>query len=271
MNGSTDFRGYLASITEKLKSPRVSDISFYYYDLTKDSGFGIAEDVNYTPASLCKVQVMMAFLKMAEQNETLLNQKLTIPDSLKPDYSQDIAPEEQVEPGHAYSIDLLIKYLIVNSDNTAYDILENYLGTFNYQPIYKVYFFLHFPFSDEFSRNGENISPKIYANTFIALYKSSFLNAEMSKKALTLLKQSQFSQGLVAGVPPEIEVAHKFGEREFINSDKKELHDCGIIFNPQNPYILCIMTKGTDLKEQANAISVLSQAVYEVMKTKRKI
>jgi hypothetical protein len=53
MGGSSDLRGYLASITEKLKSARVSDISVYYYDLTKDSGFGISEDVQYTPASLC--------------------------------------------------------------------------------------------------------------------------------------------------------------------------------------------------------------------------
>jgi beta-lactamase class A len=83
---------------------------------------------------------------------------------------------------------------------------------------------------------------------------------------LALLKQSEFSQGLLAGVPPGIAVAHKFGERGYTNASKKELHDCGIVYCPQRPYVLCIMTKGTDMKEQAKAISGISKAVYDEMK-----
>ena len=265
--GSTDFRGYLASKIEDLKSNKVSDISVYYYDLTKDSGLGVDEDELYIPASLGKVPVMIALLKMAEMNETLLDQKLTIPpDTSKKIYAQNIAPEKQTEPGHAYSIDALIKYMIVYSDNAAGEVLKNYFHTFNYQPLYEVYSFLHFPLSHTDANDEENFSPKRYANAFIALFKSSYLSSGLSEKALALLKQSEFSQGLLAGVPPGIAVAHKFGERGYLNISEKELHDCGIVFCQQNPYVLCIMTKGTDLEEQAKAISGISKAVYDEMK-----
>ena len=233
--GSTDFKGYLSSKIEGLKSDRISDISVYYYDLTKDSGFGVDENELYIPASLGKVPVMIALLKMAETNNTFLDQKLKIPDSLKKEFMPNITPEEQAEPGHAYSIDALIKYMIVYSDNAASDVLKNYLFTFADQPLYRVYSFLHFPLSHRDANYEEIFSPKRYANAFIALFKSSYLSSGLSEKALALLKQSEFSQGLLAGVPPGIAVADKFGERGYTNTRKKSCTIAGSFIVRKGP------------------------------------
>ena len=44
-----------------------------------------------------------------------------------------------------------------------------------------------------------------------------------------MLSTSDFSDGLVAGVPVGTVVSHKFGERHFVgDADVEQLHDCGI-------------------------------------------
>jgi len=96
------------------------------------------------------------------------------------------------------------------------------------------------------------------------LYNSSYLNFEMSNKALMLLTQTDFPNGLVAGVPDSVVVAHKFGEQK--NGDEQQLHDCGIVYYQENPYILCVMTKGYEIPELASIIKEISQQVYNEVK-----
>jgi hypothetical protein len=67
----------------------------------------------------------------------------------------------------------------------------------------------------------------------------------------------------VAGVPPEIVVSHKFGERHFEGDvEIEQLHDCGIVYKPNHPYMLCIMTRGHDVRTLAPVIAQISKMVY---------
>lgn len=58
-----------------------------------------------------------------------------------------------------------------------------------------------------------------------------------------MLKDSEFRGGLVAGVPSNIMVAHKFGESKLNN--EKQFHDCGIVYFPKNQYLLCVMSRSS--------------------------
>ena len=91
----------------------------------------------------------------------------------------------------------------------------------------------------------------------------------MSEKALELLDKTDFPQGIDAGTPPNINVADKFGERDFADAGGKiysrELHDCGIIYYPEYNYLLCIMTKGRDLSELADVIKDISSLTYNTI------
>jgi beta-lactamase class A len=109
--------------------------------------------------------------------------------------------------------------------------------------------------------NAENfISVIDYASYFRVLYNSSYLNREMSEWALKLLSQTDFKEGLVAGVPSYVTVSHKFGERGL--PDYYQLHDCGIVYRSNSPYLLCIMTKGDGFKKMEEVISELSSRIY---------
>ena len=111
------------------------------------------------------------------------------------------------------------------------------------------------------------VNAKEYGSIFRILYNVSFLGKDPSEKILSLLTQSEFKNGLRGGVPENIVIAHKFGERELKVGNNvapvKQLHDCGIIYYPGNPYILCIMTRGPSLQKLAPVIQRISSEVYQ--------
>ena len=91
----------------------------------------------------------------------------------------------------------------------------------------------------------------------------------MSETTLGILSNTTFTGGIVAGVPSNVVVAHKYGERSIeqeINGTffvkERQLHDCGIVYADKNPYILCVMTKGQDFAKQQHFIADLSEYIY---------
>lgn len=79
--------------------------------------------------------------------------------------------------------------------------------------------------------NMASVNTKGYGSIFRMLYNISFLDKEMSEKLLSLLARSYFDDGLRAGVPERVVIAHKFGER-YLPDGTKQLHDCGIVYYP---------------------------------------
>ena len=82
-----------------------------------------------------------------------------------------------------------------------------------------------------------------------------------------MLASADFKRGLVAGVPEDIKVAHKFGERE--TSEGKQLHDCGIVYYPNRPYLLCVMTEGADLENLISVVGGVSRLVFDEIDNQR--
>ena len=90
----------------------------------------------------------------------------------------------------------------------------------------------------------------------------------MSEKALEILGSTQFDFGIEGGVPEGVTVANKFGERTL--EDQRQLHDCGIIYAPKGPYLLCIMTRadlktGASFNQLAEIMSSLSEKTYQYL------
>src|SRR6185436_16358798 len=113
------------------------------------------------------------------------------------------------------------------------------------------------------------ISPKTYALFFRVLYGSTYLNRFDSEKALEILNKVEYKNALVAGVPSDIDVGHKFGEYGTLIGDQvqsREFHDCGVIYYPNHPYLLCVMTKGKDINHLQSVIKQTSEIVYKETK-----
>jgi hypothetical protein len=111
--------------------------------------------------------------------------------------------------------------------------------------------------------DDQYLSVQTYASFFRILYNATYLGREHSEWALTLLAASTWRDGLVGGVPAGVEVAHKFGEKSDPRDGTVQLHDCGIVYHPANPYLLCVMSSGPDFAVLDDAIVAVSRLVWQ--------
>lgn len=250
-------------INQEVSKKNITFASIYYRDLNNGPWFGINEKEYFSPASLIKVPILIAYLKKAEIDPSLLQKKLTVSDDPETGNNiQNIKPSVATVVKQEYTIEKLLEEMIIYSDNNAYNTLaENLTG----DEIIKVYQDLDVDISKAFQNpNGNIITVKNYASFFRILYNGSYLNNEMSEKALKLLNQVEYKDALVAGVPKDIIVSHKFGERKYLDTNEIQFHDCGIVYFPKKPYLLCVMTKTTQNANKAiNFIKEISQVVYQ--------
>ena len=251
-------------INQQINFKNISFASIYFRDLNNGPWFGINEKEYFTPASLVKVPILITYYKIAEQNPEIFKQTITNKkDSNIGSSIQNIKPSEVLTPNLDYTIEDLINRMIIYSDNDAYNDLVNNI---NSDEIIKTYRDLDVDISKAFTNpNGNILTVKDYASFFRILYNASYLNKDMSEKALNLLSQTEYKQGLVAGVPQNIMVSHKFGERIYSDTNEVQLHDCGIVYLPKKPYLLCVMTRGQDLDKSTKAIKSISQKVFEYL------
>jgi len=227
------------------------------------TSFGIHSDITFSPASLFKIPLMMAYFKQAEKDTNFLKTKIAYTESMGLNQHEFYTAREYIQPGNEYTIEQLIEYMIIHSDNEATSLLKENLDSAISNQTY-INLGIAIP---ENNPEAEFITVRAYSSFFRILYNSTYLNEEYSSKALDILTKSDFRLALKKPIPNDIKVAHKFGERTSSKSNLKQLHDCGIIYFPNHPYSLCVMTKGNDFSQQAEQISKISEIVYERIKT----
>ena len=254
-------------IARRIEQKLADKVDVYFRALYDGPWFAIGDPDKFHPASLLKVPLMMAVLKQADRDPAFLNRKVRLDGA-----DLDRLPNpvtKPLQPGRAYTVDELLRQMIVYSDNVATFVLGN---TVDLDTLARTY--LDLALVNPYTRQGDpplviaspsyEISIRSYAKFFRILYNASYLSKDMSEKALRLLAETDFKAGLVAGVPPAVKVAHKWGvhlsgERQQV----KQLHDCGIVYYPGHPYLLCVMTQGASTELLDDAISLVSRAVYE--------
>jgi len=233
-------------------------VAVYFRDLNSGKSFGINKDEKFIPASLLKVPVFMTYYHEAEKDPALLRKTLRFNErygSVEAG-TQHIVPEEEIQVGKEYTIEDLSRRIIVYSDNQAVTLLINHISGPSLRKLYRMLGV------DEGVLNGPDgrLSVREYATFFRILFNASYISPAYSESALKLLSETKFTKGLVAGVPPDVVVAHKFGEGG--NEDEHQIHDCGIVYYPDHPYLLCVMTKGKDITTLEQTIATISRFVY---------
>lgn len=247
-------------IAKKIAAKDITSASVYYRDLNLGPWIGINENVEYSPASLLKVPYLIAALKEAELHPDFMQkQEVFIP---RPDQlTKSITDSFSLIPGNIYTMSDLISEMIIHSDNDAKDLVVKNIPYTTYKEVFDD-LGIDIQKYDTISNAANFLSVKQYATFFRILYNSTFLNKQMSEYALWLLSNTTFNDGIKAGIPDSVKVSHKFGERFFLNTNMKQLHDCGIIYKYNTPYLLCVMTKGSDLKKMEQVIAGISKIVY---------
>lgn len=251
------------SIALSKSQGKVDYASVYFKGPTRGNWLGVETDKTYYPGSLLKVPVLIAYLKIAETAPDSIFKTVTYTIDRDENALENIKPSVALESGKAYTVDQLLSEMIKYSDNNAGLLLSSLIDQR----------FLNEVYTDlglDIPPNRETkISPKSYSIFFRVLFNSTYLSRENSEKALELLSSTDFKDGLTAGIPEGITVAHKFGEYKSTDSsgnEFQELHDCGLVYLPKNPYFVCIMTHGKDITDLKKTIADISKTIYEANK-----
>jgi beta-lactamase class A len=239
----------------------ISHVSYYFRDLNNGTWFGINEKEEFSPASLLKVPLLIHLLEHADQDPRLLNKEIKYTNNII-NGAQHIVPEDPIKVGNTYTLGNLAEKMIIESDNNAAILIAQTLGEQEFKD-----FFSNLGLARPQSTDDYYINVRDYASFFRILFNASYLPHRSSEAALGLLTQTKFNEGIVAGVPDGIVIAHKFGERKA--GDEEQLHDCGIVYYPRSPYLVCIMTRGENHEKLAAVISDLSRLTFSEVKKQK--
>jgi beta-lactamase class A len=246
-------------VQKQIDSGKAQRISVYYRDLEDGPWFGINENQEFDPASMMKVPVMIAWLKRAEKDAQVLKRTFVYDGTQDMALQQSIKPASSISPGSRYTVDELLHYMLNFSDNNATSLLFSDLKTVELNEVLDGMDVINNP-----REETNSITVHGYSGFFRILYNASYLNREMSEKALQYLSLQDFPQGIAAGVPEGTVVAAKFGEHAWgERGEEKQLHEFGIVYHPKGHYILGIMTQGRDFDRQAEIIRDVSKLIYQ--------
>ncbi len=227
-----NLREYLFTLQDKYPD----SLSVYYENINSGSNISINKDLHLFPASLSKlVQAILVTYKV-EKGNLSWDKKIEV---LKDDLSSgsgSLYKNGVME----YSVEELLRELLVNSDNTAQNVFRRYLDVSDY-----LKFQDETGLQDLYNEKGL-ISAKEYTRLLRVLYTSSFLKPENSQKILDYMSEATFKDYLSQGIPNNVKFDHKYGE----NTEYKIFADSGIVYIPGRPYMLTVIIKGKDSTEE---------------------
>jgi beta-lactamase class A len=233
-----------------------NNIGLFLQDSRTGAWLGINEKEGFNPASLLKIPIMMAILKKADRGEINLNDKVKL---VAEDLDQNSGQLHQKGAGFEISVWDLLKEMILASDNTAKNALRRQLSETELNAV-----FAHVGIPNPyFDSSGQMVTPRGYSRMFKSLYFSTFLSNSLSEKALDLTTDSRMENLISAGFPPEIQTAHKYGERP------DGISDCGIVYHPQSIYFLCIMTKDIEIPKARELIANSSKIIFDFVSSQK--
>lgn len=250
-------------IDGKKKSRSISSAAVYFRDIEPGRWIGINENAKFFAGKLFKVPIMITYFKNAESDPAILANKVVY-DRKHP----VVNSADNLITGQLYTVEYLIKAMIINDDDNAAEILFDNISKNSLNEIFSD---LGIDFYED-KTTDDFVSIKLYGLIFRILYNATYINRDMSEKALDILSQTDSTRGIAAGLPNDIMVSHKYRINDLGRSDGLlEVHDCGIAYYPDHPYLLCIMVQGKNSADTQNVFKEIGQMIYQDMAEKYKI
>jgi beta-lactamase class A len=224
-------------------------------------------------ASTMKIPVLIELFHQVREGKLRLDDPLPIKNEFHSlvdgsVYTLDAADDSEAElykaVGQTRTVRQLCELMITVSSNFATNLLIEKLGVDNIQAT------VHSLHADGMNvlRGVEDIKAyeKGLNNTTTARGLQQLLDAiahgeavdqDSSRQMIEILERQKFNEGIPAGVPPGIRVAHKTGEITKIH------HDAAIVFAPR-PFVLIILVRGIgDIKVSAALMADITRQLYQ--------
>lgn len=232
-------------------STQSGTIGVYFDYIPTGNSIGLNEKIPFVYASLLKVPLIMAIYKKTEANQLSLSDTIVMTEE---DMDPDFGTLWKNGPGTEYTIKELIDFSLIDSDDTAYNLLKKKVSLEEFANVFE-----YLDVRLEVVNEDPAVSAKNYTSILRSLYFSSFLSLEHSQEILNILSKSAYKDGIRKYIPATIPIANKMG----IKAPIDVLSDCGIIYHPNRPYFLCIMVQIKDDQKVEDTISEISRKIYQ--------
>lgn len=246
------------SAVDKLVSSYGDDVAVCVLPVDGSAGYSINGDERFIAGSMIKLAILATYLEQADRGDfdrysTYLLQV--------EDIVGGAGVIQNSSPGAAYTYEQLAKYMIVNSDNAATNILINTLGmdAINER-------------IEELGLEGTELNRKMMVNNGLDNYvtaddcaavlfqiaRGTLTSLESCSLAESYLLAQEFDEGLSQGIPDNVGFGHKTGSLVNVT------HDGGIVYT-KVPYVIVVLTNLPET-EANDLMAKISKAVYDIMK-----
>ncbi len=244
-------------------SHNLDNVSIYFTDGKSSDDVRLNETQHWLPASTVKLFTAMYAYKLINNKTINLTDTATIAD-------KNEVPTELVTPdlptlltGETVTIDRLIRQMLIQSDNTAYNQLLDLLGRDNVTKYLQDLGLTHTHIGSklnldesqtqyEYDVVGYGINTTTaedYAKAFLLIKQNKIPGA---KDLFTVLQQQRINTMIPLYLPKQVVCAHKTGDLAPI------YHDGGICQDKKQSYVITIFTNAGD----PNLLAHLSEIAY---------
>lgn len=202
-----------------------------------------------------------------------MNGKITLKDTVSLKSSEKVRGSKILgnkPPGSVFTVEELLEPMITQSDNTAANVLIDFLGFDTLNAYFKKMGLKSTNISrkmldfEERKEGEENYTTAEDMGYLLErLYHKNFLNKDVSERCLVLLGQQKINDRIPRKLPKNgTFIAHKTGLEKHI------CHDVGIVFTQKGNFIICVLIKHKDklarqAKKLISDIALLTYNYYQ--------
>ena len=238
-----------------------SEYALFVKGLSTGECFYINKGTRVSSASIIKLFIMGAAFQSMQEDRFTLHQRISVKEEERIPYSIIAL----LEPEHSYSIQDLITLMIIQSDNTATNVLISLLGMEYIQCFISAQGMkntiiarkmLDYAAKEE---GRDNITTVEDVSTYLlSLYEKKVINSSCSEQMLYILSKQLDDSLMKRELSEEVHIAHKTGGLPYLK------HDAGIVYTKEEDYIFVMFTWNG--KEDAGGKKIIGDAsklVYE--------
>jgi len=210
-------------------------------DLDKNWEINTNKNLRIPSASIVKIPIMLSYFYAAHEGKLSLQDTVKLKDSDKTPGSGTLKYETS---GKAFTIEDLISRMITKSDNTATNMLINYLSFDTLNRYFKKLGLKKTNLSRrmmDFKKRKQGIENYTTAGEISRLleqlYRGKFLNPQISQQCVEILAGQKVKDRIPKKLPDEVVVAHKTGLENFI------CHDAGIVYTDKGNFLITVLVK----------------------------
>ena len=223
------------------------NVSVYYYDLNKGFNYSYKVDDTYYAASIVKVIPALYVYEKAAKGEIDLDKTLTYNANYNYDNS---AYFDSTRFGTKVSLRNVIKYSLIYSDNSAYMMLVDYIGSNTLKEYAKAMGVNSYMDTDKFGHIKAQEAINIIKKTNELLSLNTSLTNELKGYMI------ESDKNYLGFEDKGIKAATKYGE------SYPNYHEIGIVYD-ENPYGIVILTRDMG-KDYEKEIKEISSKIYEL-------